>query len=94
LVHSVEKNLKEHGDKLDDATKEEVTKALEEARKVESTAELDVLKEKVTALSNASMKIGQAIYAKKGDEAPAGGEASGEKKDNATDAEYEEKGKK
>jgi molecular chaperone DnaK len=90
----VEKNLNEHGDKLDDATKDEVKKAVEEARKVEATAEIDVLKEKVTALSNASMKIGQAIYGKKGDEGASSGEASSEKKDNTTDAEYEEKGKK
>ena len=35
LIHSVDKNLSEHGDKLDDKTKEEVKAALDEARKVD-----------------------------------------------------------
>ena len=37
-------------------------------------ADVSVVKEKSSALSNASMKIGQAIYGKKGEE---GGDASG-----------------
>merc|ERR1712146_267923 len=32
LIHSVEKNLGEHAEKLDDATKEEINKAVEEAK--------------------------------------------------------------
>jgi hypothetical protein len=54
------------GDKLDETIKTEVRDELELAKKVDSEAEIDVLKERVAALSGASMKIGQAIYAKKG----------------------------
>lgn len=94
LIHSVNKNLTEHNDKIDDATKTEVTAAIDEAKAVASDASLETLKERVTALSNASMKIGQAIYGKKGD-APAEGEAasSSSAESDAKDAEYEEKKK-
>jgi molecular chaperone DnaK len=69
LIHSVQKNLDEHGDKLDEETKTEIKKAIDEAKAVESGADLEVLKSKSSALSNASMKIGQAMY-KKGGDAP------------------------
>ena len=92
LVHSVDKSLSEHGDKLDAATKEEVQRALDEARALPSDAELETLKEKSSALSNASMKIGQTIYSQN----KSGGQEADQKggADDATEAEYEEKGKK
>jgi hypothetical protein len=52
------------------------------------------LKEAVTNLSNASMKIGQAIYSKKGDETnPADNEDADKKKDDTQEAEFTEKKK-
>merc|ERR1712146_644415 len=69
LTHSVSKNLEEHGEKLDDATKEEVEKALTEAKELPEDASPETIKEKVSALSAVSMKIGQAMY--KGGEAGA-----------------------
>ena len=98
LIHSVDKNLTEHGEKLDDKTKEEVKQSLEEARKLDKEADVALVKEKSTALSNASMKIGQAIYGKSGGSggdagAEGGAGAEGASKDSK-DAEYEEKDKK
>merc|ERR1711871_1900861 len=70
LIHSVEKNLGEHADKLDDATKEEINKAVEEAKALPTEgASLEDIKAKSEALSTASMKIGQAMYRKGGDNA-------------------------
>ncbi|KAJ1439715.1 heat shock protein 70 family [Ochromonadaceae sp. CCMP2298] len=83
LVHSVTKNLAEHADKLDDETKEEVEKAVETAKKVEEGADLETVKEAVSALSNASMKIGQAMYGKK--------DGKKEEETEEKDAEYEDK---
>lgn len=105
LVHSVEKNLSEHGEKLDDATKTEVQTAIDEAKAVGEDADVDTVKDKVQSLSSASMKIGQAIYGSgqkaegdsSGDGAAggAGGDdansSSEEKK--AKEADYEEKQK-
>lgn len=87
LIHSVSKNLAEHGDKIDEETKAEVQKAIDEAKALESAADVDAVKSKAAALSTASMKIGQAIYGKKGAEGDAA--APG-----ATDATYDEKDSK
>lgn len=80
------KNLSEHGDKLDDATKSEIQTAIDDAKSVESSSDVDAIKAKSSALSNAAMKIGQAMYGKKSDESEAAPPS-----DNAADATYEEK---
>ena len=86
LVHSVTKSLSEHGEKLDEATKTEVQAAIDAAKQVDSEADLETLKAKVSELSTASMKIGQAMYGKKD------GSSSSESTDGASkEAEYEEK---
>ncbi len=80
LIYSTEKSLHEHKAKLDAATVTEVEKAVTDAREaMGKTAEADVedLKSKVTALQNAAMKIGQAIYKNTGGAAP-GGAAGGQ----------------
>jgi len=97
LIHSVSKNLQEHGDKLDAATKEEVEKALADARGVDASADLESLKAKSSALSNASMKIGQAMYAKKDGDATPSQEKESETTSSSTakEADFDEKdGKK
>eukprot|EP00605_Chrysophyceae_sp_TOSAG23-4_P001858 GSChrysophyteH1.ASY1.ANO1.2050.1 assembled CDS len=97
LVHNVGKQLEEHGDKLDDATKEEVKKAVDEAAACNDDTPSEEIKEKSKALSDAAMKIGQAIYSKGGNSAEGAseGDAKGEEP-NAQEAEYseEEKGEK
>ncbi|SEQ71777.1 molecular chaperone DnaK [Giesbergeria anulus] len=62
-VHSVNKSLVEHGDKLDATEKsaiESAVKALEDALKGEDKAAID---EKTTALMAASQKLGEKMYA-------------------------------
>ena len=106
LIHSVTKNLAEHGDKLDDKTKEEVQKAIDDAKTLPSDASVDVVKAKVTELSSASMKIGQAMYSKKGSDSDSGDAGAAANSSNnstdgthtdssdAKDAEYETKSEK
>ncbi|HEU0228984.1 MAG TPA: molecular chaperone DnaK [Burkholderiaceae bacterium] len=63
LVHSTRKSLEEYGDKLDAADKERIEAAikdLEEALKDGDKATLDA---KVEALSTASQKLGEKMYA-------------------------------
>lgn len=89
------KNLAEHSEKLDDATKTEVQAAIDAANSVSSDADLEKLREAVSSLSNASMKIGQAMYNKKGGDGDGGDskddkESSGNEK-KGKEAEYEEK---
>ena len=91
LQHSVQKNLDEHGDKLDDATKEEVQKALADAKELAEDADAATIKEKVSALSAVSMKIGQAMY--KGGEGATPEEEGAAGEPEAKEAEYEEENK-
>jgi molecular chaperone DnaK len=92
LIYSTDKSLKEHGEKLGDDVKKEVEKAIEDAKAVKDSDDLDELKAKTEALSQASMKMGQAIY---GQQQQAAGDAGEEKKDdNTVDADFEEKEKK
>ena len=89
LIYSTDKSLKEHADKLDEETKKEVEKAVEEARLVKDSYDLEELKAKTDALNQASMKVGQAIYGQQ-----QGGDAGAEeekKDDNTVDADFEEK---
>merc|ERR1711904_55274 len=62
LIHSTDKNLKEHGSKVSEADKkaiEDASSQLKEALKGENT---DDIKKKTEALVQASMKLGEAIY--------------------------------
>lgn len=88
LVHKVTGSLEEHKEKLDDATKESIQAALDSAKKLAENQEvpLEQMQEQIKALSDASMKIGQAMYGKAGDAAK-----EEEEKEKAAEAEYEEK---
>lgn len=91
LIYSTQKSLDEHGSKLSDDVKADVEKALSEAREVSDADSLETIKSKVDALSQASLKIGQAIY---GQQKSSGAEGEEKKDDNTVDAEFEEKDKK
>lgn len=75
LVYSVEKSLKEHGDKISEDEKkaiEENMKALKEA--MEGTS-VEALNKGIEELTNASMKLGEAVY--KNQQAQGGASATG-----------------
>jgi molecular chaperone DnaK len=98
LVYSTEKTFTENKDKLDDETKTAVETALKEAKEAvenvqESESGLADLTAKADALTQASMKIGQAIY---GQQQQQSGDAEGEEKkdDNTVDADFKEKDEK
>jgi molecular chaperone DnaK len=82
LIYSTEKSLVDNGDKLDEETKSEVEKAIAEAKEAKDGDDLDTITAKKEALSQSSMKIGQAIYKEQGAEA---------KDDNTVDADFKEK---
>jgi molecular chaperone DnaK len=90
LIYSTEKSITDNGDKLDAETKSEVEKAIAEAKEVKDGEDLDAINAKKEALNQASMKIGQAMYASKGEEGADAGDAT--KEDESTqDAEFTEK---
>src|SRR3569623_1626209 len=77
LVHSTRKSLTEYGDKLDAGEKEKIEAAikdLEAALKGNDKADIDA---KVAALSTASLKLGEKMYADMQAQAAAGAGAAG-----------------
>lgn len=90
LIHTVEKNLKEHGDKVDESVKTEIQKAIDDARSLPGDADVKLMKDQISNLSNASMKIGQAMYGKQNSAGEASTENSGDAS-KAQDAEFKEK---
>jgi len=90
LIYSTEKSLTDNGDKLDDETKKEVEKAVAEAKEVKDGDDLDLINTKKEALSQSSMKIGQAMYSQ-GDAAAADGDEKKDDDDATQDAEFTEK---
>jgi molecular chaperone DnaK len=87
LIYSTEKSLIDNAEKLDAETKTEIEKAIAEAKEVKDSEDLEAITAKKDALSQASLKIGQAVY---GSQQSEGGEE--EKKDDDTvDADFKEK---
>jgi len=94
LLHSTEKNLKEHGSKVSDADKKANEDASANLRNAIKGTDVEEIKKKTQDLVQASMKLGEAIYksqqsAKPGD-APKDKKQEGKKDDNVVDADFEE----
>jgi molecular chaperone DnaK len=62
LSYTVEKSLKDGGDKVDSALKKEVEEKLEALKKVKDGEDEPAIKAATEALSTAAQKIGQAMY--------------------------------
>ncbi|MEI7669859.1 MAG: molecular chaperone DnaK, partial [Pseudomonadota bacterium] len=95
LIHSVEKNLQEHGDKIPAADKETIEQdiaALKKAIEADNTEEITTQLQKLT---ESSMKLGEALYKAQQDSATTdsnasgGASSSGANDDNVVDAQYE-----
>mmetsp|Transcript_35954 Transcript_35954/g.83904 ORF Transcript_35954/g.83904 Transcript_35954/m.83904 type:complete len:594 (-) Transcript_35954:79-1860(-) len=94
-IYNTDKSFNENKEKLDDETKAEIEKALSEAREVKEDDDVETIKAKAEALSQASLKIGQAVYKDtqaSSDEGAQGAESGEEKKEeNTEEADFEEK---
>jgi molecular chaperone DnaK len=93
LVHSTEKALAEHGDKVDAADKTAIEAALAALKDAVKNDDAEDIKAKTNTLAQASMKLGEAMYkAQQGAEAAADAAADGAKPadDNVVDADFEE----
>jgi len=62
LIHSTEKQLAEHGDKVSADIKSEIEKALEEAKAAVEKGDADEMQQKTAALTQSAMKLGEAMY--------------------------------
>ncbi|NCP10357.1 MAG: molecular chaperone DnaK, partial [Sphingomonadales bacterium] len=97
LVHTTEKQLEEHGDKVDASLKSEIEAAVAETKTAIESGDSDAMTTKSEALAQVAMKLGQAIYEKEQAAAAAsdgGGEAAadadGKGDEDVVDAEFSE----
>jgi len=93
-VHTVEKMLKESGDKVAPADKAAAETALSELKAVKDGEDVEAIKAKTEALAQAAMKIGAAMY-QSGEANAAGGSgqssgAGGTADEGVVDADFEE----
>ena len=94
LLHSTEKNLKDHGSKLSDADKKAIETASANLRNSLKGTDVEDIKKKTQDLVQTSMKLGEAIYksqqnTKPGD-TPKEAKKEDKKDENVVDADFEE----
>jgi molecular chaperone DnaK len=101
LIYSTEKNLTEHGDKIDPAEKTKISEAIDSLKKSLEANEAEAIKTSMQNLTTASHKLAEEMYKKAsadtsggGPQADAGTDAStsgtGEGEEKVVDAEFEE----
>ncbi|NCP13242.1 MAG: molecular chaperone DnaK [Sphingomonadales bacterium] len=92
LVHATEKQLEEHGAKIDAATKTEVEEAIAAVKSALEGGDADDINAKAQALTQSAMKMGQQIYEQQqaaGPDAEAAA-AEPEGQEDVVDAEFSE----
>ena len=62
LIHSTEKNLEEHGDKIPETDRTEIESAVQALKDVLESEDTDEIKSKSEALMQVAMKLGEAMY--------------------------------
>jgi molecular chaperone DnaK len=92
VLHSTEKALAEHGDKVGQAERDAIQNALDELKGVIDGGDAEVISAKTQTLIQASMKLGEAMYNAQntagGQDGEAGAQGGGS--DDVVDAEFEE----
>jgi molecular chaperone DnaK len=77
LIHTTERQLAEHGDKIDDSLKGEIQSAIDEAKQAVEGGDPEAMNAKAQALAQVAMKLGQAIYEKEQASGAAAGAEAG-----------------
>ncbi len=94
LVDQTEKTLKEHGDKVDADTKKGIESAVEALKQAKESSNVDDIKQKIEALSQASHKLAEVMYqqASSSQEGQSGAGDAGARQadDDVVDADFEE----
>lgn len=92
LVHSTEKSLKDYGDKVSEADKGAIETAVEALKTALTGDDAEAIQARTNELMQASMKLGEAMYAASQAEGAAaeGGEPEEAKKDDVIDADFKD----
>ena len=95
MIHATRKTLEEAGDKATDDEKQAIETAISELEEAVKGDDVDNIQKKLDALTEASGKLAQKMYAEQAEaaqqEGGEGAESTGSKpEDDVVDAEYEE----
>ncbi|SDI77628.1 molecular chaperone DnaK [Lutimaribacter saemankumensis] len=95
LIHSTEKSIEEHGDKVDPATIEAIELAVAALKDELENDNADKIKSGIQNVTEAAMKLGEAIYkaqAEEGEDAPTAADEAGGRADDddIVDADFED----
>lgn len=94
LIHSTEKSLEEHSDKVDPTTVEVIEMSAKNLKETleDENADAETIKTRTQDLTEAAMKLGEAIYKAQAEEAEAGMDAGAEAAgdDDVVDADFED----
>jgi molecular chaperone DnaK len=92
MLHTVDKQLKEHGDKVSEEDRSAINQALEDIKETLLGDDLEKIKAKTEALATASMKLGEAMYkeASKQSEAAADEAPKNDGDEKVVDADFTE----
>ena len=97
LIHATEKNLSEHGDKIDATEKAAIESQIADLREAIAAEDAEAIETRMEQLGQSSMKLGEAMY--KAEQQAGAGAASAEEPaagakadepDNVVDADFEE----
>jgi molecular chaperone DnaK len=95
LIYHTEKSIKEVGDKLDDSTKADIDRAIENLKKAMEGDNTEEIKRLSDELTQASHKLAETMYAKASQQAQGAGggtesRAEASKDEDVVDADFEE----
>ena len=96
LIYSTEKSIQEAGDKLDESTKSDINKTIEDLKKAMETENTDEIKRLTDQLTQASHKLAEVMYAQASAKAQEGAEGTAqsagasETDEDVVDADFEE----
>ena len=93
MIHATEKSLEELGDKVPEEDKTNIEAAIKDLREVVDSEDKDAIEAKTTALTEASGKLAEQMYAESdaADPSQAGAEGQADnKQEDVVDAEFEE----
>ena len=93
LIYTTEKALRDAGDKVPAADRSDIEAKIEELKKVNGGDNLNEIKTKTQALSQAAQKIGAAMYGSGQPGQPADDQPSADGQDNVVEGEVEDGGK-
>ena len=97
MIHSAEKNLNEFGDKVSDQEKNAIENDIKNLKDAIASDDSEKIKSGLEALTQSSMKLGEAMYksqqqdaSQPGGQEQANGDKTSEKNEKVVDAEFEE----